>query len=764
MADTAPIDFFYSDGTMTLTNGSNIAVGQFTGWDVAALPYDFIVPGAGVNGLTMVASVIDATHIQLPRAWSGPTLTAVPYFICRWIKHTDPRVYGGRVSAYLTKLRGIPDDIPALIASINASIAAMNADAAATAADRVQTGQDRTQTGQDRVQTGQDRTAADASAALALKWATQTSAEVVAGQGYGSKKYAQDAAGSAQQAAASASSIDTSAFVNFKNLPRTQVAAANPTNLGPINTPVVEITGTGNIGGFGNYPNQMRMVIVTGTPQLVQGALLVTPAAMNIQCQPGDAFIAVSDGSNPAVWQIVSYLKKDGTSLVESYYTELGFTKARPASRVFDDFSHSIVNFPNVFLNGVDSDSAGIQAAANAQRGIFVPPGKNVRATSGVTLQSGGVLEGLGYTKTRWQRIGVWPDHTVTISGDGQVKGILFEQIHPGFVPGTSTTMTDRLISDQAHILYQNGTAGRIEDVYTYMGVYGIKLLSTTKAVIKGWLSEGSWDDLNGSVCETKAQLHVASASGQPYNTEFHLEDYYIGGGNTAPLRTITVGNVSFDVRLGAGCRDAILVEASEGGHIGKGYLCANRHGINLVPAAMVREIAVREVFIDAPSQYGINVASGTGGAVTALSVHSCKMNGQQLAQRAIWVDQVGSVPNLNGGIFSDNIIMNHLRCPVVFFGARGTQWRGNTVNAYQARGGGPNDATIAGGFLCSGVSELVESRDNMYGGGTNDWGTTNNCQYGEAWGGPANGRTGGVIARLGLGGGSAVSGVTPLY
>lgn len=206
MAD-APIDFFYTDGTITLTNGSAEVVGQYTGWDAALLPCDFIVPGNGANGMTIVGSVTDATHLQLPQPWSGPTLTNVPYFALRWIKHTDPKIYGVRVSDYLTKLRNVPDDIDGLLQSLNAAIAAMDTDAQAAENAAAAAQQWATQTSAE-VAPGQGYGAkkyaqdANGSAGTAQQWATQTGAEVVPGQGYGAKKYAQDAgasAGSAQQ-------------------------------------------------------------------------------------------------------------------------------------------------------------------------------------------------------------------------------------------------------------------------------------------------------------------------------------------------------------------------------------------------------------------------------------------------------------------------------------------------------------------------------------------------------------------------------------
>ncbi|MDF2809490.1 MAG: SIO1p08 [Microvirga sp.] len=153
-----PLDFFYSDGVITLTNGSTIATGTFTSWDPAVLPYDIL----NADGqIAFIATVVSATELTLAMPWQGPTLIDVPYVITRWIKHTDPRIYGVRVSDYLTRLRAIPENFE----EVGAQVAA---DAIQTAEDRVQTGLDVIATADDRVQTGQDRTAASGSAASAL--------------------------------------------------------------------------------------------------------------------------------------------------------------------------------------------------------------------------------------------------------------------------------------------------------------------------------------------------------------------------------------------------------------------------------------------------------------------------------------------------------------------------------------------------------------------------------------------------------------------
>lgn len=93
----------------------------------------------------------------------------------------------------------------ATAAGISASQAASQAAAAsasATAAAGSATTAS-TQAGVASTQAGQAAT----SATLAQQWATQTDAEVVAGQGYGAMKYALDAAGSASAASAAAATV-----------------------------------------------------------------------------------------------------------------------------------------------------------------------------------------------------------------------------------------------------------------------------------------------------------------------------------------------------------------------------------------------------------------------------------------------------------------------------------------------------------------------------------------------------------------------------
>lgn len=109
-------------------------------------------------------------EIRLAKPWTGPTLTNVPYFMVRWTRHTDPRIYGVRLSDYLARLKGIPENLDEVAAEIHA-----------------------------------DREAVDAAMALLVQIETNVDHD---------RQAAENAAGSAQGAASTAVSAATSAQVN----------------------------------------------------------------------------------------------------------------------------------------------------------------------------------------------------------------------------------------------------------------------------------------------------------------------------------------------------------------------------------------------------------------------------------------------------------------------------------------------------------------------------------------------------------------------
>lgn len=474
------------------------------------------------------------------------------------------------------------------------------------------------------------------------------------------------------------------------------------------------------------------------------------------------AYLAEVGREGGFVWRSGDYSAQIASDSLEGFYVKATAIAATAGAWVRALQAPANVRWFGAVGNGSADDTAPIQAALNAHVRVKFPAGDYI-LTAPLLGKEGAIVEGDGYTKVRLLRSGVWNGDTLTVSGDAQVRGLMFEQLHPGFISGTSSTMVDRLTNNQAHIAMIDGTGGVIEQCWVKFAVFGIKLLATTHASIRDILSSGAWDELNGNVCEMKAPILVGSTIERPFNTEPHIERFYIGGGHTAPERPITIGTVTFNTRLGAGCRDAILVEGSEGLHIKNGYLCANRHGINLESKGHCSAVTIEDNFIDAPSGRGVFVSTLGGQPSFAVNISKNKFNGQLIAQGAIQVDASDGI-SLYGGIISDNLIMNHTLSPVLLSGAKAVLFQSNIVNNYHCRGGLPDDPGASSGLVVGGSASNVEARDNFYGGGANVWGSGNGCKWGEVFGGAGNGRSGGANAILGIGGGAIVSGITPLY
>jgi preprotein translocase subunit YajC len=155
--------------TCTVTNGSATVTGQFTIWETALDKGDVLFV-AGMMGL--VQEIVSDTEITLAMPWAGESSAPAPYAAYRNNSYVDPRNYGRRLAEYLSKLKPLPANIDDMMEIVTEAVAARD---------------------------------------KAEEWATKTDAEVEPGEGYGAKKYAQDAAGSATTATDAATTATTKA-------------------------------------------------------------------------------------------------------------------------------------------------------------------------------------------------------------------------------------------------------------------------------------------------------------------------------------------------------------------------------------------------------------------------------------------------------------------------------------------------------------------------------------------------------------------------
>ncbi len=107
--------------------------------------------------------------------------------------------------------------------------------------------------------------------------------------------------------------------------PETAVASATTTDLGAVNSPLVSITGTTTITGFGTAAaGRIRRGRFTGILTLTHNATsLILPGGANITTAAGDRLEAVSLGSGN--WVVYWYARADGRAVVGSSYDCLQF-------------------------------------------------------------------------------------------------------------------------------------------------------------------------------------------------------------------------------------------------------------------------------------------------------------------------------------------------------------------------------------------------------------------------------------------------------
>lgn len=424
--------------------------------------------------------------------------------------------------------------------------------------------------------------------------------------------------------------------------------------------------------------------------------------------------------------------------------------------------------------DGSFDDTSAIQATLNASTNIFYPDGNYV-VTGPMTGQYGTHMRGAGMLKVRIQRKGVWDGDTFTFgNATGSIAAseiiideMLFEQLHPGFNPSLSpTTMTDRLTGTQGHITIYGGYNCQVSNVWFQHGVYGVSLYGCVKTKLFDIHSHGSWDNKNPNICEHRASIRLGTSSVHQFNTETRIERPYLGTGFPSALRTITVGtDISYQAYENIGPKTAILVEACEGLEILNGYVGGcGEDTIQFIPANICTMINIDGMFLDECYRSNICFYAGTGPTVNVTIGPGNRFNGQFHTRNCIRAED-NTIPTVYGLTITGGMYQNCLESAIVLVNAKAVTMNVPTVNNYNAKLSQTNSAIISAGAYIDPKCHEVHVFGGLWGGGTNDWSTTNGCKWGPLFaGGATSGTACNVRAILGIAGGGAVGGLTQTY
>ncbi|MBB1614545.1 hypothetical protein A9978_19085 [Pseudomonas sp. UMC65] len=450
-------------------------------------------------------------------------------------------------------------------------------------------------------------------------------------------------------------------------------------------------------------------------------------------------------------------------------------TKVSAAETQLGNLPVSAVQFGA--LGGGHDDTVAIQAATNASKNVTLPEG-NWLVSNTIQLQPGGRLTGAGMLRTRLQRKGIWLGPTVRIgqadgsvsAGDCAVKGMVVEQLHPGFELGVSSTMVDRLLNEQAQISCYGGYACEFDDLWFQHGVYGIELYGCVVPSLSRLRSFGAWDNKIPAVCEQKAVVRLgsnAAVPGHAFCTEVRMDKLYIGTGAPSAPRTITVGSdISYTAYENLGSKWALQIEAVEGLSVTRSYLGGPAaECVAFIPASICTMIRFDDTFFDETYFANVRFYAGNNAVIGISFGPGCLFNGQSHTRHAIFADDNGGQPTVIG-MTVQGMYSNMLETPFYFANAKAVVFNGPIVSAYNTKMSKTNSQVISAGAYFDAPCREIHVNGGLWGGGTNSWSTSNGCKWGPVWATSSVGTACNVRGILSstITGGTLVGGISQTY
>ena len=304
------------------------------------------------------------------------------------------------------------------VATTKAGLTAL--DAVATAQDRIQTGLDRTATGQDRTQTGLDRTAASdsanaasgsassastqagnasTSATLASEWATKTSAEVVTGQGYGAKKYANDASASASAASGSASAASGSASAASGSASTATTQAGNASTSATTATTQAGIATT-QAGLAAASAASAAAAVTTETDNRILGDQQLLEAIIFANDIAGQAAVAAATATSAAATATANVTSEiDNRTLYDQQLLEAAMFATDLAGQ-----NAKSINGGTLYPGPGSATAPSVQAFGDKTAGVFFPATGSLGIVGNVATGTDNT-QTLGTASKRWSTV-----------------------------------------------------------------------------------------------------------------------------------------------------------------------------------------------------------------------------------------------------------------------------------------------------------------------------------------------------------------------
>lgn len=413
--------------------------------------------------------------------------------------------------------------------------------------------------------------------------------------------------------------------------------------------------------------------------------------------------------------------------------------------------------------DGSTDDTTALQAALTASTDVYIPMGRYI-VSSTLTAQKGSQIRGAGAESTLLQRTANYGDTLkigTTTPGEGalncHVSGIWFYKPQT-YVAGTTTTITNPVTAGSAHLNITVASRATVEDCWFTNMPYGVTWYGSSLGKVKGCNFTGIWDPNIAGLQEGIAAIWFKAAGS--YNVLMAVDDCHVAGGYGSAARNVVIGTATLNFSESIGQRYGILVDSTEGLTVHDSYIGGqSSYGIylNKPAGAIMGNIKITENFFDPAIHSSIYVSTETD-AIDGIIINDNGFNGQNAGLHAVYVNNPGALISCISLEMTGNFVENYCKTEVVLLGVTGAIVNANRFASYNYALGGAADGLYASGVYVGGDSTMVDTGNNVYGGGVNNLSPVNNCQYGIYWstytkGSSYNERTVG----LGVGGGAVV-------
>lgn len=402
-------------------------------------------------------------------------------------------------------------------------------------------------------------------------------------------------------------------------------------------------------------------------------------------------------------------------------------------------------------------DAPALNAALSIFRDIEITPlvsQLNLKTTVYAPLANTRIASTGGLQSVPWVRDASHTGSTLVVGsadGTGPAAGSCHLEnlwfVHPGrlgFVTmsqgGGDVALPNVLTGGQSHIEVHGPQNG-----YARVGGYGCPhFASTFGGAGMVWdnpfLFGGVWDPDNPLAQEGISQFRFTESPYFGHGTNHFLRTPHIYGGNatvqatatpgvTVPLRrSVTIGNKTVQVSRRIGPKYGVLIESCEdfeiAGGFSAGYAIANFAYIPVSSTSYTCNVIISGHKCDESNLYGFYASrtSATFDRLDTLKIHDCTFNGQQIGERAVFIDGSTSLFPVQRLEIKNTVFRAYLSGVLKLTGVDGGELSGNTYAGYN---GSAND-TGAGGstdtfaILIDGITRNMKIESEVFGGGIN--------------------------------------------